>query len=212
MNRLLLKLFKNNRSIIQYMSQQCSTFTNTNILFFNFISFITGGYFILKNFEDLNKPEGIQDCYHIFLLCCFAVLNNLVPLIGCFQFTGISIFAFLCSLLLGSYNTYNFTIISNNCSTYFISEYKGIWYYYYGAFAIQMLNVLMYIFKFHIFLCGKRPVEKNDEETQTLINPIINNNALPAHIYDVIEDFFVNLLDNSLIPSNINLDISDKTD
>ena len=191
------------------MSEYCNIFTNTNILFLNFISFITGGYYILKNFEDLNKPNGIQDCYHIFLLCCFAVLNNLVPLIGCFQFTGISIFAFLCSLFLGSFNAYNLTIISNNCSSYFVNDYREIWYYYYGAFAVQMINVLMYIFKCHICLCGKRPVENEDEETHTLLNPSINGNALPAHIYDDTEDFYDdtedfydNLLCNSLIPSN----------
>ena len=194
------------------MYDQCSIFTNTNIFFFNFISFLIGGYFILTNFEELNKPNGIQDCYYIFILCCLAVLNNLIPLIGCFQFRGISIFAFICSLLLGSYNTYNLTIISNNCSTYFINEYKGIWYYYYGAFAIQMLNVLLYIFKCHISLCKKKPLEEKEKEIPTLINPVLKNNFLPAHIYEDTEDFYDSLLDNSLIPSNINLDISDKTD
>ena len=51
-------------------------FTNYNIAFFNFISFLAGGYFILTNFEDLNKKNGIQDCYNI---------KNAIPAIICAQ-------------------------------------------------------------------------------------------------------------------------------
>lgn len=200
------------------MTEKCISFTNTSILFFNFISFFTGGYFILKNFEDLNKKNGIKDCYHIFLLCCFGVLNNLLPLIGCFQLTEFSILAFICSLALGSYNTYNLNIITNNCSSYFYNQYKEIWYYYSISVGIQLLNVLMYFLKFNFSLCQKKPIVKKDEETQTLINPSINSmgmNQLPAHIYDDTEDLYdatEDLYDNlqdSLIQNNVNLNIVD---
>ena len=58
-------------------------FSNISLLFFNLLSFGVGVFFVLKNFEDLNKENGIHDCSNIFLLCCLGVMNNLVPLIGC---------------------------------------------------------------------------------------------------------------------------------
>ena len=144
-------------------------FSNISLLFFNLLSFIVGCFFVLKNFKDLNKEDGIQDCNNIFLLCCIGVMNNLVPIIGCFQFTEVTIFAFLtCSSLFG-YNTYNLLNIKPNCTDYYSDNYPNIWYYYYASITIQLLSIILYLIKCNVKLCCKPNIQV-DEATQTLLN------------------------------------------
>ena len=145
-------------------------FSNISLLFFNLLSFIVGCFFVLKNFEDLNKEDGIQDCNNIFLLCCIGVMNNLVPIIGCFQFTEITVFAFLtCSSLFG-YNTYNLLNINSNCTNYYQDNYINIWYYYYASITVQILSIILYLMKCNVKLCCEKTNRHADEATQTLLN------------------------------------------
>ena len=206
-------------------------FTNYNIIFFNLLSFVAGGYFILTNFEDLNKKNGIQDCYNVFLLTCLGVTNNLLPLISCFNVTEISILAFLCSVALCGYNSYNLSIISGNCSDYYIDNYTKIWNYYEISIGLQLFNIILYIIKFFLFVCKynnenkttKYKIIKN-EETQTStqtptpkqLNYRINDNSgLNECVYplkNIYEDdlnveydndnFYNTLLDDPLLPND----------
>ena len=195
-------------------------FTNYNIAFFNCISFLAGGYFILTNFEDLNKKNGIQDCYNIFLLTCLGAINNLLPLIGCFKVTEISILAFLCSISLGGYNSYNLSIISSNCSDYYIDNYDKVWYYYEISIGIQFFNIILYIIKSLLVVCECDNKKKNikDEETQTptpkqlnyRINNTIGMNEMTYPERNIYEDelnvetendnFYDKLMDDALLP------------
>ena len=164
-------------------------FTNYNIAFFNFISFFVGSYFILTNFEDLNKKNGIQDCYNVFLLTCLGVTNNLLPLISCFNVTEISILAFLCSVALCGYNSHNLSIISGNCSDYYIENYTKIWTYYEISIGLQLFNIILYIIKFFLFVCKynedktKKYKIIKDKETQTLNYRINDNRGFNEFVY-----------------------------
>lgn len=143
--------------------------SNISLLFFNLSAFMVGTFFVIKNFEDLNTTNGIQDCSHIFILCCLGVVNNLIPLMGCFQFTEFSIIAFITSLSLSSYNTYNFTIINKNCSNYYYNQYPQIWYYYSISTAIQFMNIILYLIKCNISICNKKNNDSNPLQTQPLL-------------------------------------------
>lgn len=150
--------------------------SNFGLLLFNFLSFVVGSFFIVKNYEDLNKSNGIHDCYNVFLLCGLGVINNLIPLMGCSRVYELNIIAFITSASILSYNSYNLSIINTTCSSYYYKNYKEIWYYYNASISIQIINILLYSVLFFTHICKPLPIKKstNSTQTQTQTQPLID--------------------------------------
>ena len=84
------------RNIIMFSSIENLTNKALNMMLWslNSVLFGIGSYFIITNYENLNKKNGIQDCGNIFLMIGLSTINAMLITIGFFRLLFISIFTF----------------------------------------------------------------------------------------------------------------------
>lgn len=127
----------------------------------NLFCFCTGSYIIANHYENLNTPNGIQDCSNVMLMICLTVLNSLLIMIGFFKYLFVSIFTFCSSLLLFIYQLVNYQAISKECRTYYTLHYKNVWGFNEMCIIVLGFNVLMYFVKYLNF----RSLDTKNSET-----------------------------------------------
>ena len=167
---------------------------------FNLFLFSIGAVVILSNYENLNKPTGIEDCGNIFLMIGLSTINSLLIMIGFFKYLFISIFTFSSSFVLLSYNIYNIETINKTCIDYYSDSHNNIWVFNKICILLLIINLVLYIIKYINFITSpvKKPLNieqpllnNNDYINNTIVdNTPTDNRVVPIeNIYDDISNY-----------------------
>ena len=163
---------------------------------FNLFLFSIGAVVILSNYENLNKPTGIEDCGNIFLMIGLSTINSLLIMIGFFKYLFISIFTFSSSFLLLSYNIYNIETINKTCIDYYSDNHNNIWVFNKICILLLIINLVLYIIKYINFIRSpvldiEQPLlNNNDYINNTIVDNPPTDRVIPIeNIYDDISNY-----------------------
>ena len=182
----------------------------------NLFLFSIGTYFIISNFENLNKSTGIDDCGDIFTMIELTTINSLLIIIGFFGYISysirgeevVSIFTFISSFVLLFYQLCNITVMGQTCVNYYIHNYNIIWIFNIVCIVLLGFNLVLYVIKIINFLCmdtSYRPLinqelvlnreninadnRLNYSERVPLSPTIDYNNPASENMYDTISNY-----------------------